>query len=97
MIQKCSACGCDAILKQDDILLCLECFLLSNKYDDSLEIMVDDSGAPHIGWCVFCDTIQKGDSYCFGCKSFVCDSCNIVVDGHDEPHKPIDHVMEVIF
>lgn len=53
---------------------------------------------PEIGKCFNCGNEVGKDSYCNGCKSFVCDDCDksAADGGQFGPHEPADHLRSTL-
>lgn len=53
---------------------------------------VDD---PAVGMdpCHFCKKeVDKKDMYCFGCKTVICDECDVSMGGFGHGHSPEEHL-----
>jgi len=49
------------------------------------------------GPCYHCKKQVGRDNYCYGCKEYICDDCNLpwsVADAYGKGHHPEDHIVD---
>ena len=45
--------------------------------------------------CHFCPKmVDKADMFCFGCKTVICDECDVSLGEYGHGHSPEDHRIE---
>ena len=45
--------------------------------------------------CHFCKKdVKKDDMFCYGCKTVICDECDVSMDGFGHGHSPDEHRVE---
>ena len=45
--------------------------------------------------CFLCRKRTAKEDYCYGCKTYLCESCYLVPDIYGK-HKPLDHIREPV-
>lgn len=53
--------------------------------------MADDIGD---GKCFNCEAPCSRDTYCHGCKVYICDSCDVSCGNYGPGHEPEAHLQE---